>query len=288
MSTARTIIVTGAVAGAGYAVARYIRNGRKPTGGEGNAFPAADQYDGPTVPLPEPDHAHARTLINHSDETAGDVVQSPDELLAQARKHIPDMTLDELTGARLAASEHGSGNATELACIIDSEQNRAARRGQSLYASLTRGHGFGKQGKKRPASTRRDPAIRHFLISRTVTSGDARGISREAIRFYDPYILNRQNGKYRRWLARGRVGDKPAIVSCDALTLLEAWSFDYGKKGGNRCPPDRSRPGRHPLAWVGPIPGVDPIRLFLMKPMPIGPEHQRIYEAARDVLRRGL
>ena len=78
------------------------------------------------------------------------------------------------------------------------------------------------------------------------------------------------------------------MVSCDALTLLEPWSFDYKKQGKSRCRPDRSRRGRHSLAWVGPIPGVDPCRLLLMKPMAVGPEHTRRYQAARAVLVRGL
>ena len=68
-----------------------------------------------------------------------------------------------------------------------------------------------------------------------------------------------------------------------------AGSFDLGRGStGNRCPPNRSKRGRHTLVWVGPIPGVDALRLFLMKPLPIGAMHTRHYEAARDLLRAGL
>lgn len=290
MSTGRIILIGGAAAGAGYAIHRYLRNSGKGNGAQSDEAAGIPSNSGieSSVILPDVDRPGARTPINKSRNIDGKVQESPDELLAQAREYDPDITLDELTGARLIASEHASGTPVEQACIADSECNRAQRRGLSLFDSVTRGHGFGKQGRERPASTRRDPNQGHLWVSQSVVAGDARGISGEAIRFYDPLILQKQNRRYLKWLASGRIGKKPAIVSCDALTLLEAWSYDYGKKGGNRCPPDRSKPGRNTLAWVGPIPGVDPLRLLLMKPMAIGPEHTRMYQAARDILKRGL
>ena len=210
------------------------------------------------------------------------------ELLFQAAKFDSGIDLDELTGARLAASEHFSGSFTELVCIIDAEKNRADKKGVSLFTSLTDGARFGKQGGKRPASTRLDPQMRHLLAARMVIRGEAAGISQGATRFFDPEAMEAMHASYRRWVDNGRKGKKPPVVSCDALTLLEAWSFDYGKRGKSRCPPDRSRRGRHPLAWVGPIPGVDPLRLLLMKPMPRGAEHTRRYQAARRTLLHGL
>ena len=240
-------------------------------------------------PLREPAHPRARVAINRSRHDAnGTVEQSPAELLEQARRFDPIVTLDELTGARLAASEHANGTFTELTCIVDSELERAQRRRLSLFQSLTHRGTFGKQGSDRPASTRRDPQIRHLLAARAVLSGRARGISLGSVRFFDPEAMQRMHAKYRKWVNGGRQGEKPAIVSCDALTLLEAWSFDYGRQGANRCPPDRTKSGRDTLAWVGPIPGVDPLRLMLMKPMPIGERHTRQYQAARALLRAGL
>lgn len=314
MSTGRVILIGGTVAGVGYALHRYLRHssetpanglkaavdaepgaepGAKP-GAEANAepetaleMPSSQQAD-PAGRLPDVNRPGAKIRINQSRNVDGKVLESPEELLAQAREFNPGITLDVLAGARLIASEHASGSPAEHACIADSECNRAKRRGQTLFESLTRGHGFGKQGRERPASTRRDPEQRHMWISQAVVTGDARGISRGAIRFYDPHVLQKQNQKFLKWQAGGRLGKKPAIVSCNALDLLETWSFDYGRKGDNRCPPDRSRPGRNTLAWVGPIDGIDPLRLLLMKPMPTGPEHTRMYEAARDILKRGL
>ena len=290
--TAKAIMVTGVLgtaAGIGYAVHRHRRNGlgsnRPPTiadiGSNGTDAPAS-------TPLPEPDHPRLYTRINDSQHHRGIVQQGAMELLQQAIRHDAEVDLDELTGARLAASEHSSGSFTELACIVDTEVNRAERKGQNLFASLTHEAKFGKQGGKRPASTRLDPRMRHLLAARAVIRGKARGISRGATRFFDPEAMEVMHRRYRRWVLAGRTGKKPAVVSCDALSLLEAWSFDYGKRGKSRCPPDRSRTGRHPLAWVGPIPGVDPLRLMLMTPMAIGAEHTRQYQVARDLLGRGL
>ena len=287
MNAAQVVMLTGVVgvaAGVGYAI-RQRRNG----GSDAEQCARCGTPAGePSAPLAEPEHARLDQRINRSRNQAGTVLQSPEALLEQARAFDPVVTLDELTGARLAASEHGSGSSTELACIVDSELNRAEKSDKTLFASATRGHGFGKQGRERPASTRRDPTMRHLLASRSVLSGEARGVARGAVRFFDPVAMERLHAKYRRWVEGGRKGDKPAIVSCDALTLLEAWSFDYRKKSGNRCPPDRSKSGRHTLAWVADIPGVDPLRLFLMAPVAVGSFHQSRYEQARKVLLHGL
>ena len=289
----KIIMATGAVgtaAGVGYAVSRYLRNSRSATSDQTSGAPAATdsstEQSAFDLPLPEPKVGKRR--INRSENRSGKVLQSADELLEQAREHVSQITLAELTGARLTASEHGRGNFTEKACIVDSELNRAEQNGRTLFHSLTRGLGFGKQGGKRVASTRQDPTMHDLLAARAVLSGQVRGVSLGSVRFFDPHILEKQHQKYRRWLDNDKRGEEPARVSCDALTLLETWCFDYAKKGPTRCPPDRSRTGRHTLAWVGPITGVDHLRLFLMKPMAIGPEHRRQYESARTALEQGL
>ena len=251
--------------------------------------PGLDPLPGPASPLEQPPGVLGYMRINwsHTDDD-GTVRESAEVLLEQARKYDATVTMEELTGARLAASEHGSGSFTELACIVDSELNRANRRGMSLFQSLTFEGTFGRQGRKRRASTRQDPTMRHIWAARAVLSGKARGISRGADRFFDPKAMERMNARYRKWVEGGRQGKQPAIVSCDALTLLEVWSFDYGRQGASRCPPDRTQSGRDTLAWVGPIPGVDPLRLMLMKPMKPGQDHTLRHQAARDVLRAGL
>lgn len=307
--TAKALMITGVVgtaAGIVYALATRGR-GRdhdadpseseaETKAGNGTAKPSTasastlEPLPGPSAPLAEPVDVLAHKRINWSTiDDAGNVNESPTELLTQAVRIDVHIDLDELTGARLIASEHASATFTEAACIVDAELNRAERKGQTLYRSLTHADTFGKQGKTRPASTRRDPLYRHVLAARAVLSGKARGISRGATRFFDPVAMEAMHRKYRQWLEGGRQGKRPSVVSCDALNLLEAWSFDLGRApNGNRCPPDRSKRGRNPLAWVGPIPGVDAMRLFLMKPLPLGALHTRLYEAARALLRRGL
>ena len=280
MSKALAVLgAIGAISTIGYALTSNRREQDSPS----PETPEASQ------PLAESAHPLARKRINRSRvDEHGTVIESPSELLRQARRYDERITLAELTGARLAASEHASGSFVELACIVDAELNRAERKGRSLHTSLTYNDTFGKQGRKRPASTRRDPRYRHALAARAVTSGDARGISRGATRFFDPLAMERMHRKYKRWLASDRKGKRPSVVSCDALTLLEAWRFDLGRKGKNRCPPDRTKYGRHTLAWVGDIPGVDPGRLLLMTPMPAGNEHMRQYASAREMLQARL
>ena len=227
-----------------------------------------------TIAIPK--NVNLKQRINRSDQDENmTVIQSPTELLAQARRYDPTITLDELTGARLAASEHGSGSFTELCCIVDSELNRAQRRGKSLYKSLTYKDTFGKQGKTRRASTRRDPRMRHLLAARAVISGKARGISQGATRFYDPKA---QLSAYKRWKA-----GKSNRRHCHPLVILERWAFDLPwAKTKKRCRLNRRKPGRRPQQWVGPIAGVDPIRLMLMGPG--GAEHKERYESARRLI----
>lgn len=315
MSTAAKILIAtgviGTVAGVGYAISKRLKTDTnddkahesdmtdKPENNDiRQAAPVTStispvRYKPRTnlmLPLPEPVHPRLNVRINVSTRKRGIVQEGPMQLLQQALRYDPEVDLDELTGARLVASELGSGTFTELTCIVDAEVNRAERRGKSLYTSLAYNHQFGKQGGKRPATTRLDPKMRHLLAARAVIRGTARGVSNGATRFYDPEAMEVLHRRYRNWVDSGRKGKRPSVVSCDAITLLEAWSFDYAKKekGGNRCPPDRTRSGRYTQAWVGPIPGVDPLRLFLMKPMSLGAEHTRMFEAARDVLRQGL
>jgi len=229
----------------------------------------------------------ARINDSSIDEHTGAVRQSPDELLTQARRHVPDVTLEELTAARLIASEHGRGSPTEWATIVDAELNRAERRRQSLYDSLTkRARGtFGRQGSfanrhKRTAATSRDPTVAQLKIARAVLGGELRGVSRGAVRFFDPRTQDRMHAKWR-------AGDTQRVHSCDALGILEAWAFDLkAQTKGRRCPPDRSRPGgRHTLAWVGPIDNVDPYRLMLFAPMRRGLAHTTRYHEAATLIR---
>lgn len=246
-------------------------------------LPPFVRWAGPMVPeLPR--DAPRGKLTRSTVGDRGGVRESPEVLLAHARAAARDssITLDELAGARLAASEYGGGSLVELAAIIDSEANRAQKAGRSLFDSLTRGAGFGRQGQgsKRPASTRLDPEFRHLWAARAVLVGMARGIARGAVAFFNPATMDKTHAAWKA--GRGSIP-----TSCDALGLLELWSFDRPRLGDAACPFDPSKVGRQTRAWVGPIPDVDPWHLMLMKPADPGAEHFGAYVAARKEIEKG-
>lgn len=222
-----------------------------------------------------------RRLTWSTKQENGDASPGSWDLLDQARRAAGDdtVTMQELAAARLVTSEYDSGNVIEWAAIIDAECNRAARDGRTLYQHLTRDHGFGSQGQgsSRPASTARDPYLAHLVAARLVLGGELRGVSRGAHRFFDPTSMD---ALHRKWKA----GQTKITTTCDALGLLEAWSFDFEGTGRGRCPFDRTKPGHSPEAWVGPIPNIDAKKLMLMQPMSLGAEHTARYQAARAFL----
>lgn len=204
-------------------------------------------------------------------------------LLVEAQRVDPKVTLDELTGARLISSEHGSGSPAEMACIIDAELNRAARKQKTLTDHLTGGTGiYGPQGGRRPAATRRNATLKHLAAARMVLTGGERGISKNAERFFDPRAQDRLHGKYKAGATGGRV------YSCRALGTLKAWSYDLPECGPHRCCADGMPPkkdsGPKPEKWTGPIQGVDAYRLMLFAPSEYGARHDAIYEAAQRVI----
>lgn len=207
-------------------------------------------------------------------------------LLQQAKTRDAAITLDELSAARLIASERSSGTPTEWACIVDAELNRAQAKGKTLTDHLTGGTGiYGPQGGKRPAATRRNAQRRHLVAARAVLSGEARGISRGAVRFFDP---SAQDRLHRRFKA-GKTGDR--VFSCQARGTLDAWSFDFPScKKGRRCcadglPPVAVKPGPNPQAFVGDIPQVDAYRLMLFKPSELGDAHTKAHADAAAIIR---
>ena len=233
---------------------------------------------------PRPRGPLGKRLNRSTHDERGTVIQSPAELLIQARQVDAAITLDELTAARLAASEHFSGTMCELEAIVDAEVNRAAKRRRTLTEHLTSKGTYGRQGgranggKKRKASTKRDPYERQLRAARAIlTTSRSRGISRGAVRFFDPVAQFNANQKWLR-------GDSDRR-HCHPLVILERWAFDrYWAKSKGPCQLDPKRGGRDRLEWVGPIPGIDPLRLLLMRPATA--EHQQRYEAARALLAR--
>lgn len=209
----------------------------------------------------------------------------PAALLAEGRTRDPELDEDELALARLVASEHGRGTPAELACIADAELARARAKRMSVLAHLTGGAGkFGPQGGRRPASTRQNANMRHLAAARAVLSGELEGIALGAQRFFSPAGMEKA---YRAYKA-GRTPGK--VHSCSALGLLRAWCFDLPPcTRGRRCcadgQPKAGNPGPNLEGWVGPIPGVDPFELMLMRPMRAGAEHEAAYAAAADIVR---
>lgn len=222
-----------------------------------------------------------RTLLTRSKSL------DPDELLAEARRVDSDVTLDELTAARLAASEHGRGSPAELACIIDAGVNGAEAAGESLTDHLTDKRGqYGPQDGSRPASTRLNANLRHLAAARAVLAGgELAGIALGARRFFSPQS---QDAQHRAW----KFGMSRKVHSCSALGLLTAWSYARPKcANGRRCcdggmPPSRPD-GAHPESWVGPIEGVNPYVLMLIRPSAYGPQHDALYQQAAAVIRSG-
>ncbi len=254
---------------------------------DGDAPPLSDAADLEHVEPPaQGASAHpplGRRLTNSTARPDGSVSPSDDELLVQARRVAPSITLDELAAARLIASERGTaGTTAEWCCIVDTELNRAARAGMTLYRSLTRGAGFGRQGlAKRPASTRQDGYEGHLAAARAVLGGEARGISRGAVRFFDPVDANAAHAAWRKDPAhRAR--------ACDALTLLKRWSFGLAFRKTDTCElADQVGKDNELQRWVGPIEGVNALRVMLFAPATSADSaHLAAYDQARAVLDR--
>jgi hypothetical protein len=211
----------------------------------------------------------------------------PDELLVEARRVDANVTLDELTAARLAASEYGNGGPAELACVIDAGVNQAAANGESLTDHLTDTRGrYGPQDASRPASTRQNANLRHLAAARAVLAGgELAGIALGARRFFSP---RSQDDQHRAW----KFGLGKKVHSCSALGLLTAWSYVRPKcSNGRRCCADGMPPaspnGKHPESWVGPIDGVNPYVLMLLRPSSYGPQHDALYQQAATIIRAG-
>ena len=140
------------------------------------------------------------------------------------------------------------------------------------------------QGRARPASTRQDACEGHLAAARAVFSGEARGIARGAVRFFDPADADRAASNYRAWVA-DPAQHRPVARACDALTILERWSFGFPFQPGG-CELDRARIGadNEPQAWVGPIAGVNAWRLMLFAPAAADARHLATYQDARSLI----
>lgn len=200
--------------------------------------------------------------------------------LEAAKRHFPDLTLDEYTLARVINSEHGRGGPVELVAIGDADVNKAQATGRSIFQHATGGSGqYGPQDNVRPVSSARSPGPRHVKAALAVTRGPARGIARGARRYFDPRVMDIGYRAYR-------AGTSTKVISCSALGVLEAWTFSRPRCGGNRCCanglPVPAPNGSGQEEWVGPIHGVDAYELMLMRPKTA--DQAELYAMARQVI----
>jgi hypothetical protein len=217
--------------------------------------------------------------VSYLDDIARTLTSPRFETLEEARAVFPDLTLDEYTMARVINSEHGSGSAVELVAIGDADANKAAATGKSIFQHATNGAGYGAQGASRPVSSARAPGPRHVVAAVAVLRGPARGIARGARRYFDPREMNRGHLAYKS-------GTSDKVLSCSALGLLEAWTFARPQCGRNRCCanglPVAGPNGSGQEEWVGPIPGIEPYELMLMRPATA--QQSALYAEARRVI----
>lgn len=207
---------------------------------------------------------NGKRLTRSSVQENGTVEKRPAVLLDAARLVIPSITLDELTAARLASSELSDGTDVELRAIIDAELNRAEKKRQSITQHLTSLGFYGRQGtktfagKKRPAATSRDAYERHHQAAVDVLSGAGRGIALGAVRFFDPVAQLRAWKRWKRGESKRR--------HCHPRIILERWSLDLEWAKSGNCALNTDKPGRQPQEWIGPVAGIEPLRLMLFRP----------------------
>ncbi len=180
------------------------------------------------------------------------------ESAASARAYYPsraeEITDDVYTLSRVLGSEHFSGRPVELCCLADAGANKAQAAGQSLHQYATGGAGYGSQGGARQVSTARMGGPRHVLAALAVVGpgGPARGISQGARRYFDPKAQLALLAQYG------------IAHYCPPDVILKRWTYDLSW-GSERCSLKTAR-GSHQEEWVGPIDGVDPYQLMLMRP----------------------
>ena len=212
----------------------------------------------------------SRSVVND----AGDVAPLPAALLAQCHALVPSATADDYALARVIASELGNGALAEQCCIADADVNRATRAGKTLLVHIAPRGVFGRQGSGgRVVASSQDPTVAHVLIAQAVRAGSAKGIALDAVVYFDPWVQWDQHKAGKKYLAPDDV--------------LTKWSFN---RTASNCRFERGRytcalsaPATSGLQeWVGPIAGVRPTRLMLLRPKTAA--HATNTQAARDVI----
>ncbi|TXH47108.1 MAG: hypothetical protein E6Q97_27985 [Desulfurellales bacterium] len=188
----------------------------------------------------------------------GDVAPAPAELLVQAQRVMPALTLDQYALARVVASELGNGAVAEQAAIAAADAMRAKQRGRGVHAHVVGNNGrYGRQGYAgRLVATSQDPSLGHVLLAREVLGGTATGAAGGGHVYFDAVV------QLNLWKA-GRKALHPAVIlrkwtdnrSAQNCRLVDGrYTCDLGPAAAS---------GR--LEWVGPLAGVRPLRLMIFR-----------------------
>jgi hypothetical protein len=136
--------------------------------------------------------------------------------------------------ARNVRSEAGSGSPSEKVAMAEAALNRASYAGWPLSRVIMKnGTRYGRQrGTNPPVSTRQDPYWDDLVVAELVLTGQTRNFARGATHYWSPNAIDSMH-------RQGRHRD-------DRWSLYDRWSGDWG------------------MAWVGPLPGVNHNKQFLM------------------------
>jgi hypothetical protein len=127
---------------------------------------------------------NGKKLTRHHVDASGTVIESLDDLLAQAsRVRGKPVSADAYRLASVSASEHWDAGPKEKSLIQRVVLNRVAQWGQSMDEAVTAGKGFGKQSAGRPVSTVNGPWTLDLELAESNLAGELDDDSRGACFF---------------------------------------------------------------------------------------------------------
>lgn len=198
-----------------------------------------------------------------------------ERMLHQAGLYPPykRLSMDVYAVARNIASEVGDGTPEEQVAIAEAAVNRfrmdPGRWGTIPRMMMIDRRRFARQrGTNPPVASRQDPSWQNLYVAELVLGGDTVNFARGATIYFDSVS---QRAAHNRCIQEGRP-DCPK----SAGEVYESWTT-----GGSK------------MVWVGPLPGIDPRFLMLLRhdgtreayQTPQGRElWQQMYRAGREAL----
>lgn len=227
--------------------------------------------------------------ISRSTAVAGVVQQSPDDLLAQARRVIPDISADEYSLARVIASEAGSRPQAEQMAIASCDVNRARRAGLSLRAHIARGGKYGSQGTGgRLQSSRLDPTEAHARLAIRVVR-ERLDTAKGGTVYFNPRVQWRCHEHPRECAVDGGLNRNQSPEA-----IVRSWSYLMERRSCGRDARQRYVCQYGPVTgrrnqWVGPIVGIDPWQLMVFTERPDdAAQHEAVTRQALEVVAAGM